>query len=52
MHTERISNSAIMSNDYIPLISTLCARIQVNKVVSQKKSLFMSDWFEVPRKTS
>jgi len=36
MHTDRISNSAILSN-YVSLLSDLCACVQVTKVVSQMK---------------
>ena len=48
MHTNHISNSAILNNNYMLLLSALCACVQMYRMESQMK--FVSDRFEVPRK--
>jgi len=37
MHTNRISNSAILSNNYISLPSDLCTCVQAKKIASHRK---------------
>ena len=48
MHTDYISNSAILNNNYVSLLSALCACIQVKKMALQMKQQFFSDRFELP----
>ena len=52
MHTDRISNSAILCSNYILLLSALWTCIQVKKMVLEMKPYFFSDRFEPPRETS
>jgi len=50
-YTDCISNSVILSNEYVSLLSSLCTCTQVKKMVLQMKLLFLSDWHQAPRVT-
>ena len=43
LHTNRMSNSAILSNNYVSLLNKLCTCIQVKKMAPQMKPLLFSD---------
>jgi len=51
LHTKSISNSAILRNDYISLLSDLCACVHIKKMASQG-SHSSSERFESPCVTS
>ena len=50
MHTDCISNSVTLINDYVSLLSALFACIQVKKMVSQI-IIILYVWFQVPHDT-
>jgi len=39
MHTDHLSNSAILSNDYVLLLNALCTCMQMKGMVSQSRSI-------------
>jgi len=53
-HTNSISNSAILQNNYISLLSDLCACVHVKKKngVIKEATVLHSEQFESPRVTS